>query len=59
MNSLLYFFLKRANANGKHYSIITIHYALMKSLQPRRRADMGTRARPLWQLPTGLCKREL
>gem|GEM_PF-5286835 len=29
MNSLLYFFLKRANANGKHYSIITIHYALI------------------------------
>ena len=25
MNSLLYFFLKRANANGKHYSIITDH----------------------------------
>ena len=33
--------------NGKHYSIITIHYALMKSLQPRRRANMGTRTRPL------------
>ena len=25
MSSLLYFFLKRANANGKHYSIITDH----------------------------------
>ena len=23
MSSLLYFFLKKANANGKHYSIIT------------------------------------
>ena len=28
-------------------SLCTIHYALMKSLQPRRRTDMGTRARPL------------
>ena len=25
MSSLLYFFLKRANVNGKHYSIITDH----------------------------------
>ena len=25
MSSLLYFFLMRANANGKHYSIITDH----------------------------------
>jgi len=34
MSSLLYFFLKRANANGKHYSIITMHYTLCTNKEP-------------------------
>ena len=34
MSSLLYFFLKRANANGKHYSIITMHYTLCTNEEP-------------------------
>ena len=36
MSSLLYFFLKRANANGKHYSIITDHFcsAFLKASSP-------------------------
>ena len=34
MSSLLYFFLKRANAKGKHYSIITMHYTLCTNEEP-------------------------